>query len=453
MVRQLSLMVISLSLCLPVHAKVTEYQLENGMQVVVLENHRAPVVAHQVWYKVGSNYEPGGLTGISHMLEHMMFKDTTTLKTGEFSKRVSQMGGEQNAFTSSDVTAYYQIVGKQHLESVMALESDRMRNMIVKDDEFFKERDVVAEERRWRTDDKPGSILYEQFKAAAFVSSPQHSPIVGWMDDIQNYTPQDVRDWYLKWYAPNNAILVVAGDVEPEKVLALAKKHYAAHKAETITPPKPQVEIPQIGERRIKVKGATKEPSMIMGFHVPSLLTAQDPQEVYALSVLSSILDGDDSARLTKLVRDSQVATGVGAGYDQTSRLSTLFIFNGSPATGKTLQDLEAAIWHEIEVLQKNPITPAELNRVLAQSEAQYVFHQDSLASQAMVLGSLMTKGLPTDTFEQWIDNLRKVTPQQVQAVAQKYFSRDSVTIGELWPNGLDAKPGANKITMGGGVH
>lgn len=453
MVRKLSLILISCSFWLPAQAKVVEYQLENGMQVVVLENHRAPVVAHQVWYKVGSNYEPGGLTGISHMLEHMMFKDTTTLKTGEFSKRVSQMGGEQNAFTSSDVTAYYQIIGKQHLEAVMALESDRMRNMIIKDDEFYKERDVVAEERRWRTDDKPGSILYEQFMAAAFVNSPQHSPTVGWMTDIQNYTPQDARDWYQKWYAPNNAILVVAGDVDPQQVLVLAQKYYGPHKAETIVAPKPQTEIPQIGERRITVKGATKEPSLIMGFHVPSLLTAQDPQEVYALSVLSSILDGDDSARLIKLVRDTQIASSVSAGYDQTSRLSTLFLFDGSPATGKTLKELEAAIWQEIDVLQKNPISQAELDRVLAQSEAQYVFHQDSLASQAMVLGSLLTKGLPTNTFEQWIENLRKVTPQQVQAVAQKYFSQDAVTIGELLPNGLEAKAGANKINMGGGVH
>lgn len=453
MMYKLGVIIISWCLWLPAQAKVAEYQLENGMQIVILENHRAPVVAHQVWYKVGSNYEPGGLTGISHMLEHMMFKDTKTLKTGEFSKRVSQMGGEQNAFTSSDVTAYYQIIGKQHLEAVMALEADRMRNMIVKDDEFFKERDVVAEERRWRTDDKPGSILYEQFMAAAFVNSPQQSPTVGWMTDIQHYQPQDVRDWYQKWYAPNNAILVVVGDVDPKQVLALAKKYYGPLKPETIQPPKPQIEIPQVGERRITIKGATKEPSMIMGFHVPSLLTAEQPEEVYALSVLSSVLDGDDSARLTQLIRGSQVATSVGAGYDETSRLSTLFLFNGSPATGHTLKDLETALWQEIKKLQEQPISSQELDRVLAQSEAQYVFHQDSLESQAMVLGSLVTKGLPADTFEHWIENLRKVTPAQVQAVAQKYFKADLATVGELLPNGQIAKAGANQITMGGSVH
>lgn len=417
---------------------ITHYQLDNGMQVVVKPDTRSPVVVHQVWYKVGSNYEKNGKTGISHMLEHMMFKGTHKHEPGEFSKIVARLGGKENAFTSTDYTAYYQVVGKQHLEKVMELEADRMRNVVVPDEEFYKERDVVTEERRWRVEDKPGSKLYEQFKATAFMNSPAHHPIIGWMSDVTNYSPEDARAWYQKWYAPNNATLVVVGDVQPETVHQLAQKYYGVYSPEKITPPKPQVEVPQEGERRITLKAKTELTKVYMGFHAPTLVTAKNDkerQEVYALSVLSSILDGDDSSRIAKnLVRKADVVLGAGAGYDGTDRLTTLFTFSATAAEGKTPADVEAALWAEIEKLQKTPVTQAELDRVLAQSEAQYIYHQDSIQAQANVLGSLISVGLPSDLLDTWVENIRKVTPEQIQAVANKYLHKDKQTVAVLLP-------------------
>jgi len=425
--------------------ELSHFKLDNGMQIVVKEDHRAPIVVHQVWYRVGSHFEHSGKTGISHMLEHMMFKGTEKLEPGEFSRRVAQMGGQENAFTSSDYTAYYQVVGKQHLASVMELESDRMRNIVLTDEEFLKERDVVTEERRWRTEDKPTGKLYEQFKAVSFLSSPAHHPVIGWMDDIRAWTAEDARNWYKQWYAPNNATLVVVGDVDPQNVYELAKKYYGPNKAETIEAPRPQVEIPQEGERRLTLKGATKTPSLLMGFHVPTLVTAKtdaEKQEVYALEVLSSILDGDDSARLEKnLIRRDQVVAGVGAGYDGTDRITTLFIFQATPSQGVTPEKVETAIWAEIKKLQAELVEPAELERVLAQSEAQYIYHQDSTQSQATVLGSLISVGLPTDTLDNWVENLRKVTPEQIRAVANKYLQKDRATVATLLPNGQAVSP------------
>ncbi len=437
-------------------AKISEFDLDNGMHVVVKEDHRSPVVVHQVWYRTGSNFEVNGTTGIAHMLEHMMFKGTKTLKPGEFSKRVSRMGGRENAFTSHDYTAYFQIVGKQHLKEVMQLEADRMRNLVFNEKEFQKERQVVAEERRWRVEDKPSAKLYEQFMATAFVNSPLHHPTIGWMTDIQHYSLNDVRNWYKKWYVPNNATLVVVGDVTPEAVKILAEETYGQHPAGTLTEPKPQEEIPQTGSRRITLKEATEIPTVIMGFHVPTLPSAKteaEKQEVYALSLLASILDGDDSARITRnLIRQQKVALSAGAGFDETSRWKTLFLLEGSPAKGHTVKEVEQALWQQIKQVQEKPISKSELQRVLSQAEAQYVYQQDSAMGQAMLIGSTVSVGLPADLMEHWVENLRKVTPQQIQAVAKKYFSLDKVTVGVLLPNGEKAKHKAGAMPVSGGL-
>ena len=449
-----SVNVMLLSLCislmsLPAFAELTTYELDNGMQIVVKEDHRAPVVVHQVWYRVGSTYEISGKTGISHMLEHMMFKGTKTYKPGEFSKIVAKLGGKENAFTSTNYTAYYQIVGKQHLEEVMKMESDRMRHIVLTDKEFYKERDVVTEERRWRTEDQPVGKLYEQFKATAFLSSPARHPVVGWMSDIRAYKTQDARDWYQQWYAPNNATLVVVGDVEPEKVYQLAKQYYGEYSAENIEAPRPQIEIEQVGERRIVLKGKTKSPEFFMGFHAPTLMTAKsddEKAEIYALELLSSILDGDSSARLSKnLIRKEQVMASVGAGYDGTDRLKTLFVFSATPSADVTLEEAEKAIWQEIKTLQTELVSPRELERVLAQTEAVYIYHQDSIQSQANVLGRLVSIGLSPSIIDSWVDELRKVTPEQIRAVARKYFSKDKMTIATLLPEDEIAASTASK--------
>jgi zinc protease len=423
-------------------ANLSEYQLDNGMQVLVKVDNRSPVVVHQVWYRIGSTYEQNGNTGISHMLEHMMFKGTKTMEPGQFSKIVAKLGGRENAFTSTDYTAYYQIVGKQHLETVMKLEADRMRNVVLTDEEFYKERNVVAEERRMRIEDKPNSKLYEQFKATAFLSSPIRHPVIGWMQDVQNWTAEDSFAWYQKWYSPNNATLVVVGDVDPKEVYQYAKTYYGKHSPEQITVPKPQLEIQQEGERRIVLKENTKLSRVLMGFHAPTLVTAKEDtarSEVYALEVLSSILSGDDSSRLSKnLVRKGDIVLNASASYSGTDRLQTLFTLGATPAKGQTPEAVEQALWDQIELLQTELVTQDELDRVLAQAEAQYIYHQDSIQSQAIILGSLVSVGLPVDTLDQWVDNLRQVTPEQIRAVAQKYFDRNKQTVAVLLPKEVE---------------
>ncbi len=442
------------SLALATPAALYETRLENGMQVIVKQDTRAPIVVHQVWYRVGANYEPSGLTGISHMLEHMMFKGTDNLAPGDFSRQVSKLGGQENAFTSSDYTAYYQVVGKAHLAQVMQMESDRMANLRLTSKTFEPERNVVKQERLWAVEDRPMSKLFEQFNATAYMNSPNRNPVIGWMTDIEHYRLDDLKHWYQKWYAPNNATLVVVGDVDPQEVVALAQQTYGVYPPRTINPPKPQLEMVQQGERRIELKEATPVPSLIMGYHVPSLVNAEDKQEVYALAVLSNILDGDDSARLNQaLIRNQQIASQVGASYRPFGRLGAQFLFSGQPATGQTIETLETALHTEIERLKTKPIEAQELQRVLAQAEARHVYQQDSVQAQANMIGMMVSVGLPADTAQTWVDNLRRVTPEQVQAVANKYLQRDNLTLAVLRPNGETNRKPAAKPDFGGRTH
>lgn len=438
----------------PQDSTLFETTLDNGLQIVVKQDSRAPIVVHQMWYRVGANYEPNGLTGISHMLEHMMFKGTDSVEPGEFSRRVSQMGGRENAFTSANYTAYFQVVGKQHLAEVMQLESDRMANLALTNKEFQPERNVVIQERMWAIEDRPGSRLFEQFKATAYLSSPERNPVIGWMNDIENYTLADLKKWYKKWYAPNNATLVVVGDVEPAEVVKLAKQTYGVYPAQHIEPTKPQIEIEQQGQRRIELKDATPVANMILGYHVPSLVNAQDPQEVYALSVLASILDGGDSGRLTQtLVREQQIASSIGAFYRFNGRLGAQFLFSGQPQANIEVEALEQAVYQQIERIKQTPISEQELQRVLAQAEAQHVYMQDAIQSQANSIGMMVSVGLPADTLEHWVENLRSVTPEQIQAVAKKYLHADNLTVGILRPSGETNRRAAAKPDFGGRTH
>lgn len=443
-----------LSLSATAHAALYQTTLENGMQIVVKQDARAPIVVHQVWYRVGSNYETNGQTGISHMLEHMMFKGTDSVAPGEFSKRVSQMGGRENAFTSANYTAYFQVVGKQHLAEVMTLESDRMMNLALSNKEFQPERNVVKQERLWSVEDRPMSKLFEQFKATAYLSSPDRHPVIGWMNDIEHYTLDDLKRWYQKWYAPNNATLVVVGDVDPQAVVELAKQTYGVYPPRTVNPPKPQQEVTQQGTRRIELKDATPVPSLVMGYHAPSLVTAAQTEEVYALSVLASILDGGDSARLNQtLVREQQVASSIGAFYRAFGRLGSQFVFSGQPSEKTSVEELEQAILTQIEGLQTQLISQDELARVLAQAEAEYVYMQDSTQSQANSIGMMVSVGLAADTLDNWVENLRQVTPAQIQAVAKKYLHNDNLTVAVLRPNGETNRKPAAKPDFGGRTH
>jgi zinc protease len=426
---------------------VHEYRLANGLKLIVKEDHRAPVVVSQVWYKAGSSYEHNGTTGVAHVLEHMMFKGTHKHGPNEFSRIISANGGRENAFTGQDYTAYFQQLEKSRLPISFELEADRMANLNLKAEDFAKEVQVVMEERRMRTEDKPRSLTYEHFAATAFTNSPYHHPIIGWMDDLQNMTVDDMRQWYADWYAPNNATLVVAGDVDPQAVFELAKQYYGPVKPRPVPTVKPQREFEQKGIRRLTVKAPAQVPYFIMGYKTPVVKTAEVDWEPYALDMLAGILDGGESARFAReLVRGQQIASSVGAGYDLYSRLDDLLLFDGTPAKGHTVAELEQAIRDQIERLKTELVSQEELDRIKAQVVASKTYEKDSIFYQAMQIGTLETVGLDWRLMDQYVDRLRAVTPEQVQAVARKYLIDDYLTVAVL-------EPQPNNVAAANGGH
>jgi len=414
---------------------VAEHVLGNGLKVLVKEDHRSPVVVSQVWYKVGSSYEPNGITGISHMLEHMMFKGTDKHAAGEFSRIIAENGGDENAFTGQDYTAYFQTMEASRLAVSFELEADRMRHLHLLPEELKKELEVVTEERRMRTDDNPQSKMEEHFNAMAFTNSPYKNPVIGWPADIANYKVEDLQAWYQQWYAPNNATLVVVGDVKPQAVFDLAEKYFSALKPSEIKPLKPQTEVEQLGVRKMTIKVPAKLPSIVMGYKVPVLKTASPEWEAYALEVLAGVLDGGGSARLaTNLVRGKQIAVSAGAGYDLTSRMSDLFKLEATPAEGKTVWDMEAALKTEIAKVQRELISPEELQRIKAQVLASAVYERDSNFYQAMQIGMLETVGIGWHKLDEYVEKVHQVTAQQVQDVARKYLIEDHLSVAYLEP-------------------
>lgn len=431
-------------------AKVQEYRLDNGLRLLVKEDHRAPVVVSEVWYKVGASYETAGITGISHMLEHMMFKGTAKFGPGQLATIVSKNGGQQNAFTSQDYTGYYQVFEKNKLAISFELEADRMRNLIFNEEEFVKEHQVVMEERRLRTDDDPQSLTYERFLAAAHTASPYHHPVVGWMSDINQLTLNDLKSWYEQWYAPNNATVVVVGDVVPEEVYQLAKLHFGPLNAKPVTPLKESPEIVSLGERNIVVKTPAKLPWIILGYNVPSAKTAKDVWEAYALDVLGGILDGGRSARFEKeLVRNQQIVSSISTGYDPFERLDTLLTVSAVPAGKHSVADVKKAILHQIDLLQQQQVIPSELARVKAQVVAQKLYKKDSITSQAEEIGSLESIGLSWKLGEDYVKNIQAVTPAQIQQVAKKYLVSERMTTAVLEPLPLNGKEPKTSSTPG----
>jgi len=435
------------------HAQTHEFQLRNGMKVIVKEDHRAPIVVSQIWYKVGSSYEHSGITGVSHVLEHMMFKGTKKYPAGEFSRIISINGGRENAFTGQDYTAYFQQLEKSRLAISFKLEADRMRNLKLTAEEFAKEVKVVMEERRLRTDDDPQSLLYEQFSASAFVSSPYHHPVIGWMEDLKNMQVDDLQQWYQQWYAPNNATLVVSGDIDPLEVKKLAKKYFGRIKPAKIRPLKPSKDVPQQGPKRLQLKAAAQVPYLIMGYKVPVLKTASEDWEPYALEVLAGILDGGNSSRISKnLIRGQQVASSASAGYSMMSRLDDMFIFDGAPTPTSGIKAVETALRQQITLLRDEPVSNDELQRVKAQVIAADVYGRDSVFYQAMKIGMMETVGLDWRLIDSYVEKVRAVTAAQVQAVAKKYLHDDNLTVAVLEPLSDDSKNAA-PMRHHGGTH
>jgi len=430
-----------------------EKTLSNGLRVIVKEDHRAPTVVHMVWYRVGSMDEVDGTSGVAHALEHMMFKGTKNLKPGEFNKRVAAAGGRDNAFTSLDYTAYYQQVPKGKLGEMMSLEADRMTNLIVDPKEFAKEIKVVMEERRMRTDDKPQALVYETLMSSAFQAHPYRRPIIGWMNDLEHMTADDVRDWYKRWYVPNNAYVVVVGDVDKAEVFRLAEKYYGRIPARPLPVRKPSGEPEQVGIRRVSVKAPAKLPYIAMAYKVPELRDLAKDRDVFALEVLAGVLDGTDAARFSKnLVRGSKIAVSAGASYDPTGRGEGTFLLDGTPADGKTVGDLERALRAEIERVQKEGVSEQELSRVKTQVIAAQIYKRDSMMAQTMEIGGMEAVGLSWRDIDRVQEKIRSVTAEEVQAAANKYFKDDTLTVAVLDPQPLTGQDKNTPQTVSAGL-
>jgi len=417
-----------------------ERTLANGLRVIVKEDKRAPTVAHLVWYRVGSMDETNGVTGVAHVLEHMMFKGTKTVAPGDFSRRVAAAGGRENAFTGNDYTVYFQQVERSRLELMMQLEADRMTNLVVIPDEFALEIKVVQEERRLRTDDRPRSLVYESLMAAAFQVHPYRRPVVGWMTDLESMTADDVRDWYARWYAPNNAFLVVVGDVSAQRVFELAETHYGAVPSRTLPSRKPQDEPAQAGARRVVVKAPAELPYLLMGYKAPVLRDVARDREPYALAVLAAVLAGDESARLKRrLVRERRIANEAGASYDAYARGPGVLMLDGVPAQGRTVAELEAAFRAELAAIANDGVTPPELERAKIQFVANQVYKRDSIFAQALELGMLESAGLSFRDADRILEQVRAVTADEVRAAARRYLVEEGLTVATLEPQPMDA--------------
>ena len=425
-----------------VSAEVHEATLNNGMKIFVKEDTRSPVVVSQVWYRAGSIDEVNGKTGIAHVLEHMMFKGTKTSRPGEFSEIIAAAGGRENAFTGADYTCYFQQLEKSQLPVALKMEADRMQNLIITEEEFNKEINVVMEERRWRTDDKPTSKANELMQSLAFVSHPYGRPIVGWMDDLENMHYSDAQEWYNDWYAPNNAILVVAGDVSSTDVFKLAKKYFGNIPSRKIKERKPQIEAKQKGVRRAELKAPSKLSYIQMGYKVPALdkNLDQDSTEIYALEVLAGILSNTSTSRLNQnVVNNAGFAVSASASYAMLTRGGlSLFELYATPSEGVGVEKVEKALKDELAKIVENGVTEDELSRIKTGVIAGDVYQKDSVFYQGMQIGQLETMGYSYKLMDQYTNKIKKVTSEQIQMVAKKYLVDEALTLVTLDPQPLD---------------
>lgn len=426
-----------------------QFQLSNGMQLIVQPDRRAPTAVHMVWVRTGAMDEVDGTSGVAHVLEHMMFKGTAAVPPGDFSRRVAALGGSENAFTSQDYTGFFQQIPAGRLEDVMRLESDRFANNQWPDAEFKKEIEVVKEERRMRTEDQPRALLWEQLNAAAFVASPYRRPIVGWMSDLDAMVPDDVRQFHRQWYVPGNAVVVVAGDVDVQQVRALAEKYYGGIPARAVPARKPRTEPVQRGLRRIEVKAPAEQAYVALAFRAPRLASvdaaSDEDRDALALVVLSAVLSGYDGARLERALTQGpqRVADSADSSASVMGRGPGQFLLTAVPAQGKTPRQVEDALRAELARIAREGVNGAELERVKTQWIAAKVYERDSLFRQAMLLAQHWVQGWPLDAEERLLAQLRAVTPQQVQAVAQRWFGDDQLTVATLLPQPLP--PGAQR--------
>ncbi len=427
-----------LAFSVPGHAAVfnpKSFTLKNGLQVVVISNHRAPVVTHMIYYKVGAMDEPPGKSGIAHYLEHLMFKGTKTLKPGEFSAIVARNGGQENAFTSQDYTGYFQSVASDRLEEMMRIEADRMTNLVLSNEAIEPERKVVAEERRSRIENNPAGKLNEQADAAQYMNHPYRIPIIGWDHEVNALTREDLLAFYRAWYAPNNAVLVISGDVTVDTVKPLAEKHYGVIPARTLPERPDWREPPQLADRRVTYKHKqVRQPTWSRRYLAPSY--ASGPAEhTYALQVLAEILGGGSTSRLYKtLAVEEKVAASAGAWYDADARGPGQFSIYGSPRPGQKLEEVEALAEREIARLLKDGVTVQEVADAVQRLQDAAIFARDSVSGPARIIGGALMVGMTIEDVERWPERIGAVTVDTVNAAAKAVFGQMGTVTAVLLP-------------------
>ena len=416
--------------------KVTDYLLDNGMEVVVIPDHRAPIVTHMVWYKAGSADEPPGKSGIAHFFEHLMFKGTTTHKAGEFDAAIAAIGGSNNAFTSYDYTAFHETVTPQALGEMMSFEADRMRNLILSDEVIATERDVILEERRSRIDNNPDALLDEEVNATLYQNQPYRIPVIGWEQEMEQLNRTDAKAFYDRYYTPNNAVLVVAGDVEPQTVRELAENTYGKLARGPDLPPRVRpVEPEQNTKRTVTLRDArVSVPSFSTQWVVPSYHTEKHG-EAEALDLLAEILGGGSRSRLyQQLIVKQGIAASAGASYQGTMLDATSFAVYATPRGDAKLADVEAAVDAEIARIAKDGVTADELEKAKTRLVRAMIFARDKQASMANIYGATLATGGTVQDVERWPERIRKVTADEVKAVAARYLVMDHSTTGYLLP-------------------
>lgn len=420
----------------PAEEKISSFLLDNGMEVVVIPDRRAPIVTHMVWYKVGSADEPAGKSGIAHFFEHLMFKGTAKHPGGEFGARIAEMGGSENAFTSDDYTAYYQTVAPDALGTMMEFESDRMRNLVLTDAVIGPERDVVLEERRSRIENSPESLLGEEIRATLYQNHPYRVPVIGWMHEIEKLNRTDAVAFYDQYYAPNNAVLVVAGDVDEATVRKLAENTYGKVARGPDLPPRVRPQEPEQNTARTVTLSDPRvsTPSFSKSWVVPSYTTAE-PGEAEALDLLAEILGGGLRSRIYQaLIVKSGVASSAGAYFSGSKLDEATFAVYGSPRGEAELDDVQAGIDAEIASIIKDGVSEQELEAARNRFLRSMIFARDNQSSMARIYGVALTTGGTVEDIAEWPDRIKKVTAEDIRKVAAKYLAADHSVTGYLLP-------------------
>lgn len=412
-----------------------ETTLKNGLKVIIREDHRAPMVMTQIWYKVGSADESGNTLGISHVLEHMMFKGTSKVPNDEFTRISRIYGGSINAATFTNYTNYYQLYPKAYFPMALELEADRMSNLLLRQQDFEPEIKVVMEERRQRNEDNPRSRAFERFKWISYPTSHYRQPVIGHMKTLNNIQLNDVKQWYKTWYTPNNAILVIVGDVESEQALLQVQKYFADTPSR-VTPQRNDVhEFEHLGYRHMEINTDVQVPNLYMTWNVKSLASAINPQDAYALTIIRSLLDSGISSRLQdRLVRDRKLLTSVSVSYDPYNRGDSLFSISALPANGVSFEDAQKAIQAEVDALKTEDIPKHELERITTRFVSNLIYNQDNIAGQAKMIGNLEVNGLSYRLMDELPKYYENVSMSDIQRVANSYFIRENLSTLYLAP-------------------